>query len=135
MNLASSWTRWPGSGLLRALPAPVVGHPGPAEVPIDISEPRSRIINKCCNGYRSRSDPHRDLIPQARAALGWPPRLGPLALSCSPRAPTGRGVPPPRAAADHQGLVDRSQEGGWDPNALGRKLSLPTFVDQNSDAC
>jgi hypothetical protein len=78
------------------LPTPRTGrrwHPGPAEVPIDISGPRSRIINKCCNGYRSRSDLHRDLIPQARAALGWPPRLGPLALSGSPRRPTGRGVP------------------------------------------
>lgn len=32
-----------------------------------------------------------DLIPQARAALGWPPRLGPLALSGSPGRPTGRG--------------------------------------------
>ena len=26
------------------------GHPGPAEVPIDISGPRSRIINQCCTG-------------------------------------------------------------------------------------
>ena len=67
------------------------GSPLGAEVPIDISGPRSRIINQCCNGYRSRSELYRDLIPQARAALGWPPRLGPLAKSGSPGRPTGRG--------------------------------------------
>ena len=43
-------------------------------------------------------------------------------------------VPPPRAAADHQGLVERCQKGGQDPDPPGRKLSLPTFVNQNTDA-
>jgi hypothetical protein len=105
-------------------------HLGPAEVPLtdqDLAAESSTSAvtvtgrEAICIGtcYRRRERPW--VGPPAWGRSLYPPG--------STGRPTGRGQPPPWAAADHQGLVEQSREGwGLGSDPPGRELSLPTFV-------
>ena len=81
---------------------------GPAEVPIDRSGPRSRIINSAVTVKVARRSPSRPYTAGASGS-GLAPPPG-AARSIRSAWAASRGVPPPWTAADHQGLVERSQE-------------------------
>lgn len=79
--------------------------PGPAPVAIDRSGPRSRISTSAVTvkvAKRSASGP--DTAGASGPGLAPPPGAARSILQVR-RAPTGRGRPPPRAAADHQGSL------------------------------
>jgi hypothetical protein len=114
---SANWPRW---------------HPGPAPVAIDRSGPRSRISTSAVTVQVAKRSA-RDLIPQPRAALGWPPRLGPLALSGLPGWPTGEDGHRRGRLRTKASLSGRERGLGSGPTR--RELGLPTFVDQNTGAC
>jgi hypothetical protein len=109
-------------------------HPGPAPVAIDRSGPRSRISTSAVTvkvAKRSASGP--DTAGASGPGLAPPPGAARSIRQFAGR-PTGRGRPPPRAGADHQGLLSgRERRLGSGPTR--QELSLPTFVDQNTGAC